>query len=169
MWTESRIAVACVLLSASAMASPAPQGASESNPGELRIGLAQLCADDTPQSSRIEVTIAQSMVGRDVEPKGAGELCIVRDTRIDLSVAAIDTHEDKWKIGSVRISIAPKDEAALAKAMRDNAGKKLVLLGSGNAILEFETLLVAPKRILNLKGFGFSDAEAIKKAIVDGT
>lgn len=161
-----------MLLCASAMAAPQDMsevGASEADKGQIMIGLAQLCADDTQQSSRIEVPIAPSMIGRDVEPRDAGDLCIVRDTRIDITVAAIDTHEDKWKVGSVKISIAPKDEAALGKAMRDNVGKKLVLLRNDNAVLEFETLLVAPRRILTLKGFGFSDAEAIKQAIFDGT
>jgi hypothetical protein len=176
MWTKTEISVAAasMLVCASAMAYSAPHDANEASAsmvdtGEIRVGLAQLCAGDTPQSSRIEIPIAPSMVGRDVEPRGAGDLCTVRDTRIDITATAIDIHEDKWKVGSVKISIAPKDEAALGKAMRDNAGKKLVLLRNDNAVLEFETLLVAPRQVLNLKGFGFSDAEAIKKAIVDGT
>jgi hypothetical protein len=109
------------------------------------------------------------MVGRDVEPKGVDELCIVRDTRIDLPVTAINTHEDKWKVGWVEIAFAPNEEAAYNKIMRESAGNKLVLLQSGNAVLEFEILRATHQHSLVLRGFDLQDAEAIKKAIVDGT
>lgn len=168
MWIETRISVACILLGASTIASSAP-AAGGIGVGEIKIGLAQLCVGDTPQSSRLEVPIMPSMIGRDVEPKGAGELCIVRDTRIDLPITAIDTHEDKWKIGYVEIAFAPKEEAEFNKIMRQSAGRKLVLLRSENAVLEFEILRATHQHSLVLRGFDLQDAEAIKKAIIDGT
>ena len=156
-------------MGASTIACSAPSAVGEIGVGETKIGLAQSCAGDTPQSGRIEVPIAPSMVGRDVEPKGAGVLCIVRDTRIDLPVVAVDASEDKWKVGSVKISFAPKEDAAFNKIMRESAGRKLVLLRSENAVLEFEILRATHQRSLVLRGFDLQDAEAIKKGIVDGT
>jgi hypothetical protein len=168
MWIEARIAVACILMGASTIASPAP-AAGGIGEGEITIGLAQLCVGDTPQSSRIEVPIVPSMVGRDVEPKGASTLCIVRDTRTDLPVTTIDTREDKWKVGYVEIAFAPKEEAEYNKIAHESAGRKLVLLHSENAVLQFEILRATRQRSLVLRGFGLDDAEAIKKAIIDGT
>lgn len=165
MWTEARVAIACILMGASAISRSAPSGTGE---GEISIGLARLCAGDTPQASRVAVPIVPSMVGRDVEPKGASTLCIVRDTRIDLPVISIDTREDKWKVGYVEIAFAPNEEAAYNKIKRESAGYKLVLLHGGNAVLEFEILRAANQHSLVLRGFGFEDAEAIKKAVVDG-
>jgi hypothetical protein len=169
MWTETRVAVACILLGASTIALSTPSGSGGTGAGEISIGLAQLCTADTPQSSRVELSIVPSMVGRDVEPKGAGALCIVRDTRIDLPITSIDTREDKWKVGWVEIAFAPKEEAAYNKIMRESAGGKLVLLRSENAVLEFEILRATHQHSLVLRGFDLEDAEAIKKAVIDGT
>jgi len=168
MWIDARIAVACILMGASTIASPAP-AAGGIGVGEMKIGLAPSCVGDTPQSGRVEVPIVPSMVGRDVEPKGASALCIVRDTRIELPVTAIDTHEDKWKVGYVEIAFAPKEEAAYNKIVRERAGRKLVLLRGENAVLEFEILRATHQHSLVLRGFGLQDAEAIRKAIIDGT
>ena len=88
MWIETRITVACILLGASTIASSAPAAGGIDVDG-VKIGLAQLCVGDTPQSSRVEVPIMPSMIGRDVEPKGASALCIVRETRIDLQAAVM--------------------------------------------------------------------------------
>jgi len=166
MWTEARIAIASILLGASAVSWSAPQGAGG---GEMRIGLARLCTGDTPQSSRVEVPIVASMVGRDVEPKGASTLCIVRETRSELPITAIDTHEDKWKIGYVEIAFGPNEEAAYNRIVRESAGYKLVLLRGGNAVLEFELLRATHQHSLVLRGFGLEDAEAIKQAVVGGS
>jgi len=168
MWTETRVAVACILLGASAIAWSAPAGAGGLGVRETRIGLARLCDGDTPQASRVEAPIAPSMIGRDVEPKGASALCIVRDTRIDLPVSAVDTHEDKWKVGWVEIAFARSEEAAFNRIMRESAGGKLVLLRGEHAVLEFEILRATHQRSLLLRGFDLQDAEAIKKAVVDG-
>jgi hypothetical protein len=168
MWIDVRIAVACILTGASAFACSAPD-AGGIGVGGIQVGLARLCTGDTPQSSRVEVPIVPSMVGRDVEPKGASTLCIVRDTRTDLPITAIDTHEDKWKIGYVEIAFAPNEEAAYNKIVRESAGYKLVLLRSENAVLEFEILRATHQHSLVLRGFGLPDAEAIKSAIIDGT
>jgi hypothetical protein len=169
MWIEARIFIACILMGASMIAWSASPSAGGIGVGEIRIGLAQLCAGDTPESNSIQVPIAASMVGRDVEPKGASELCIVRDSRIDLPVTTIDAHEDKWKVGWVEISFAPKEEAAYNKIMRESAGNKLVLLRGENAVLEFEILRATHQHSLVLRGFDLQDAEAIKEAIVGGT
>jgi hypothetical protein len=160
MWIETRIFVACVLMGASAMAHAGLDVIYTS------IALAPSCTADTPQSDKVGIPIAASMIGRDVLPKAAVDLCIVRDVRIDLSVAAIDTNEDKWKVGSVEIAFAPDEDAAFNKFMRENAGKKLVLLHGGNAILDFEILRATHQKSLILRGFSLDDAEAIKKAIL---
>jgi len=169
MWTEARIAVAGILLWASTICWSKPGHAGEFGAGEISIGLARLCAAETPLSSRVEAPIAPSMVGRDVEPMGASTLCIVRDTRIDLPITAIDTHVDKWKVGYVELAFAPKEEAAFNRIMRESAGGKLVLLHSEHAVLEFEILRATRQHSLVLRGFDLDDAEVIRKAIVDGT
>jgi len=169
MWIDIRISVACILMGASTIALSTPADTGGRGAGEIRIGLAQLCAGDTPQSSGAEVPLVPSMVGLDVEPKGASELCIVSDTRIDLPITTIDTHEDKWKVGWVEIAFAPKEEAVYNKIMRETAGGKLVLLSGDHAVLEFEILRATHQHTLVLRGFDLQDSEAIKKAIVDGT
>jgi hypothetical protein len=109
------------------------------------------------------------MLDSGVSPKATASLCIVRDTRVDLSVSAIDAFEDKWKVGRVEISFAPQDVATLNKAVSENGGKMMVLLRGEGAVLEFKILRVARERSLMLSGFDLPEAEAIKQAVVSAT
>jgi len=168
MGTKSRMLAACLMTGAAMPALAAPDSA------DIKVGLAQSCTDETPASDRTQVPVVQSMAAFAVDPGAASKpvslySCIVQGTRVDLSVTAVDATEDKWKVGSVKISIAPRDQAALNRTLGDSAGGKLVLLRSDKAIIEFEILRAVPQRSLFLKGFDLPEAQAIKQAIVDAS
>jgi hypothetical protein len=166
MWAAARIFVVCIL---AVLSMPVRSSA---DVADIKVGLAKACTDDTPAPDRTRVPVVPSMVAFSVDPGSTSKpdfiySCIVQGTRVDLSVTSVETAEDRWKVGSVKISIAPKDQVAFNKALTDSAGGKLVLLHGDKAIIEFEILRAVPQRSLFLKGFDLPEAQAIKQVIVD--